>query len=257
MDIPHIPDYELLAEIGRNSLTRLFAARHRAGGFHCVVKTIRDDIDQQQLAIQSIKNEARIGLAARHRHVIRVYDAQVHVSPCYVILECVNGESLQSRLQSGPLDWAQSLVIARQIGEALVAVHQLGHVHGNLNTSSVLIRPDGTAILSEFGSAHRPGDLPAGHTFASDWHAFGMTMVELLTGESPVLTDQPNDILRYQSRTALEGWAKRRSMTLPTSLTDLFGKTTDANPRSRPSGHQILSELKWLESNDPSQSQAA
>ncbi len=273
MDLPHIPDYELLTEIGGNSLTRTFSARHRAGGFACVVKTPRDGLATDGEAQRAILREARIGLAVRHRHVIRLFDAQVHMRPYYVIMECLDGESLQVRLRREPLGVDQSLRVAWQIADGLMALHQLGFVHGAVQTSHVVIARDGTAVLTELGCAHRPGEPFAlsgnhadyvapelndgGHTFASDWYSFGITVGELLNGEVPGTVGYSRDILKYRQRSAMESWSLQRSIVWPVQLTELLARLTDENPRQRPIGTHIVEQLQELELREACLTRAA
>jgi serine/threonine protein kinase len=255
MDIPHLPDYELLAEIARSSLTCSFAARHRAGGFDCVVKLPRPEFASSPAAINAITREARIGLAIRHRHVVKTLDAQVHQSPHYLVTERMSGTTLSDRLRDGPLAWDHSLRVARQIAEALAAIHRFGFVHANLQPDKIALTSDGVAVLAEFASAHRPGEIvettldgaAAYHSFMSDWQSFAATVTEMLLGERPGDGDADNNILRYRSKSATARWVERQTVVWPQRLTELLARLTTISPQDQTTGALVIHELNSLE----------
>ena len=264
MDHPHIPDYELLATLASGPLTRIFAARHRAGGFACVVKTLQPESATNVNAIQAIAREARIGLAVRHRHVVKMLDAQIYRPPYYLVMEKLAGETLSERLDRGPLPWNHSLRLAGQVAEAVATIHGVGFVHADLRPENVIVKANDEAALTGLSRAHRPGEVSAQDgapelalSFASDWCAFGTTLTELLTGDSAHHAERTHDILRFRPKPALASWLERQSIVWPARLTDLVERLTAIQPQDRPNSAFIINELQQLATLDTDQRQAA
>jgi serine/threonine protein kinase len=274
MDIPHLPNYELHDELVGNSLTRRFAARHRAGGFACVVKTPRVEAATDPVANQIITREARLGLSVRSRHVVKLFDAQIHHPPYYVVTEQLIGDSLSDRLQDGSLTWDQSVQLAQQIARGLAAIHRIGFVHANLQPGNIVVALDGSAIVTELGAAHRPGEglsrndeysehtapelfNSVGHTFASDWFSFGLILAELLGDDSSICVDHDPDILQFRRKREVTPSIGRRLGDWPTRLSALMAKLTSPHPDARPTATFVVNELGQLELNDYRVRQAA
>lgn len=200
MDIPQVPDYELLAMTRRGPLTCDFAARHRLGGFSCIVRTLKPELASNPLAIAALIRQARIGLALRHRNIRKVIDARTHAAPFYLVMEQLCGDLLSQLIMRGMMPAAVVTTVTQQLADAVAEMHQAGYVHANIDPNNVLLKANGDAVLAGLDRAHRPGEAiiapnsTAGPTppvvrevlsdctFASDWYAYGQMVVQLQFG---------------------------------------------------------------------------
>ncbi|KAK4765729.1 hypothetical protein SAY86_026819 [Trapa natans] len=125
-----------------------------------------------------------------------------------------------------PLDWENRLKIAIGVGHGLAHLHHSGKVpHGNIKSSNILIRPDRTACISDFGlnplfgNSSPPNRVVAYHapevveirkaTFKSDVYSFGVLLLELLTGKAPnqaSLGEEGIDLPRWVQSVVREEW---------------------------------------------------
>ncbi|PKI66703.1 hypothetical protein CRG98_012898 [Punica granatum] len=125
-----------------------------------------------------------------------------------------------------PLDWDNRLKIAIGAGRGLAHLHRSGKVvHGNVKSSNVLLRPDRTACVSDFGlnplfGTSAPPNRVAGYrapevvetrkvTFKSDVYSFGVLVLELLTGKAPnqaSLGEEGIDLPRWVQSVVREEW---------------------------------------------------
>jgi type VI secretion system protein ImpC len=173
---------------------------------------------QRDPAVQRFLREARAAAQLRHPHVCPIYDVGEADGRPYVVMAYVEGESLAERLEGGRRcdDARQAAALARQVAEALAAVHALGIVHRDLKPGNILLDRAGQAVLADFGLAHPGGDAEpltvegavlgtpaymspeqaAGATRQvgplSDVYSLGVVLYRMLTGrlpfEGPTLT---------------------------------------------------------------------
>jgi Flp pilus assembly protein TadD len=112
-----------------------------------------------------LMSEARAIAALDHPAICAVYDVASDPSAGdFIVMQYVEGETLASRLASGPLPADDALRIAIRIAEALAVAHARGIVHRDLKPRNIMIGPDGAPRLLDFGVARRlipPSDIGA------------------------------------------------------------------------------------------------
>jgi serine/threonine protein kinase len=104
------------------------------------------------------RHEARTLAAFHHPNVVDVYDFGEHRAGdralAYLVMAYVDGEPLSHRIAArGRLPVAEAMSVVAQVGEALHAVHANGVVHRDIKPGNLLVRPDGTVVLVDFGVA--------------------------------------------------------------------------------------------------------
>jgi serine/threonine protein kinase len=103
------------------------------------------------------EREAQIGAAVRDPRVMGVHDVGTQDSAPYVVLELIEGSSLQKYLLSGPLPTREVARIGRELASGLAAIHRAGFVHRDLKPSNVMITPAGAIKIVDFGLAAPSG----------------------------------------------------------------------------------------------------
>ncbi len=100
------------------------------------------------------RHEARAMAVLHHPGVADVYDYGQSGPDAYIVMAHVNGEPLNQRIaERGRLTAAETMSIVTQAGRALEAAHQAGIVHRDVKPGNLIIRPDGTVVLVDFGVA--------------------------------------------------------------------------------------------------------
>jgi len=165
---------------------------------------------------QQFQQEATVLARLHHPHLVRVTDFFEQAGNAYLVMDFVEGESLGDRIQrEGPLPEAQVLEWARQLLDALAYCHAQGVLHRDVKPHNVIIRPDGQALLVDFGlvklwdprdprtrtamrgmgtpeyAPPEQYDAAAGHTDPrSDIYGLGATLYHALTGKVPPTATQ-------------------------------------------------------------------
>jgi len=153
----------------------------------------------------SLVEEARAASALNHPNIITIHDIGTAQGQRYIVMEWIEGQTLRQRLAHGPMGVAESLAIASQIVDALLAAHNGGILHRDLKPENVMITADGRVKVLDFGIAKRmaaadgappvspfvvgtPGYMSPEQTCGemldsrSDQFAFGAVLYEMLTG---------------------------------------------------------------------------
>jgi serine/threonine protein kinase len=135
--------YEVQAPIGSGGMGEVYRATDTRLGRDVAIKVASANFSDR------FDREARAVAALNHPHICTIHD----VGPNYIVMELVEGETLNERIARGPLPLTESVRIAMQIAEALEAAHEKGIVHRDLKPGNVKIKPDGTVKVLDFGLA--------------------------------------------------------------------------------------------------------
>jgi serine/threonine-protein kinase len=172
--------------------------------------------DSDSTGLARFRREARIIASLSHPNIVGVYDIGQHHSLPYIVMEFVPGSSLADLMRSGvPFTLRQKLAVLKQVCGALACAHARDIVHRDVKPANILVTPERTAKLTDFGVAHlRESDLTNGAIVGtpayippeairnyeldgrSDLYSLGVTLYEWLTGTRPYLADSIEALLR-------------------------------------------------------------
>jgi serine/threonine-protein kinase len=202
--------YRLDASIAAGGMGQVWRATDVVLGRTVAVKLLRQFVDETAQA--RFRNEARAMAALQHPGVAGVYDYGETELPdgtaaAYIVMACVDGQPLSTRiLEAGRLDAAETASIIAQAARALQAVHDAGVVHRDVKPANMVVEPDGSIVLIDFGvavTADAAGQTRADEvvgtalymapeqvtkqelTPATDIYALGAVAYHCLTGRPP------------------------------------------------------------------------
>jgi serine/threonine protein kinase len=198
--------YLLEERLGEGAGGLVFRATAPRGG-DVAVKVLRPDRARDDVQRARFRREARLAGGIDSRHVAPVLELGEIEDATYLVLPLYAGGSLAARLRAeGPIALAETADLAAQLGRGLDALHARGILHRDVKPSNVLLEPDGTAALADFGLARTADstrltedgavvgtphylapELIEGRdaTRASDVYALGCVLYECLVGEPP------------------------------------------------------------------------
>jgi eukaryotic-like serine/threonine-protein kinase len=135
--------YEILELLGAGGMGEVYRARDTRLDRAVALKVCASQF------MQRFDREARSIAALNHPHICSLYD----VGPNYLVMELVEGPTLSSRLQFGPIPLKEALKIALQIVDALQAAHEKGIVHRDLKPANIKFNAAGDVKVLDFGLA--------------------------------------------------------------------------------------------------------
>jgi serine/threonine-protein kinase len=148
--------YEITSLLGKGGMGAVFLARHRRlPGRQVAVKVLQNGAGLNPELFARFRREAEIASQLGHPNIVEVFDFDTLPDGTpFLLMEYLRGESLEARLDRGPLPLAEAFAIVRQIGSALQAAHRAGVVHRDLKPANVFLLPSDTGErvkLLDFG----------------------------------------------------------------------------------------------------------
>ena len=159
--------YELLAPLARGGMGQVWRARDRLLGRPVAVKILRSEFTDDPGFRARFRSEAQHAAMIVHPNIASVFDYGEVAAPgtqetvAYLVMELVDGESLAHLLRrERRLSPELTLSIVRQTAAALAAAHAAGIVHRDIKPGNVLMAPDGTVKITDFGVAWSAASVP-------------------------------------------------------------------------------------------------
>ncbi len=157
-------NYRILEKIGAGGMGVVFRAEHVKLRKPVAVKALFIDGEKNRRALDRFFNEVLAVTRLKHPHIVAAVDAgeQPGAGPNgapvpYLVMEYVAGSNLEDAVtDKGPLKIEQSCLVAHQVADALTEAHRQGLIHRDVKPGNVILTPDGTAKLLDFGVARLP-----------------------------------------------------------------------------------------------------
>lgn len=152
--------YQVRALLGRGGMGEVYRAHDPRLGRDVALKLLPTHLALETQRFGRFEREARLLAALNHPNVAALYGMEDWNGQRVLVLELVDGSTLEERLASGSIDVPETLGLALQIAEALEAAHEHGIIHRDLKPANIMIRRDGLVKVLDFGLAklaHAPG----------------------------------------------------------------------------------------------------
>jgi len=144
--------YEIAAPLGAGGMGEVYRARDTRLDRTVAVKILPAQFTSDPVSRQRFEREAKVISSLNHPHICVLHDIGHQDGVDYIVMECLEGETLAKRLEKGPLLLEQVLKIGREIAEALDKAHRHGVVHRDLKPGNIMLTAAGAKLL-DFGLA--------------------------------------------------------------------------------------------------------
>src|SRR6202165_4773950 len=151
--------YEIQSALGAGGMGEVYRARDARLGRDVAVKVLPANLSSDPSLRQRLEREAKAVSKLSHPHICTLHDIGHQDGVDFLVMELVEGETLEQRLTKGPLPPEQAVRYAAQIAGALAQAHKLGITHRDLKPSNVMLTKLG-AKLMDFGLAKQSGPAP-------------------------------------------------------------------------------------------------
>jgi hypothetical protein len=231
------------------------------------IKVLAENLAGDEAFRRRFLREARLSARLSHPNVVSVYDAgeEADGRP-YIVTELVDGETLAEVLSvRGPLPADETAALAVQACRGLAHAHAAGLVHRDVKPQNLLLRPDGTLKVADFGiaraaegtaltqagtvlgtAAYLSPEQALGQeaTPAGDVYSLGAVLYELLTGRPPYELDSLADLAAKQAEGAITP-VRELAPGVPQRVEDAIMRSLARNPAYRPaSADEFAQELE-------------
>ncbi len=147
-------DYELLGELGRGGFGRVYRVRDLNLERVVALKMLDPQMTLDPGVVERFRREAQLAARLQHPHVVDIYDIGGRYGLVWYTMELVEGPNLAQLVErDGPLSEARVLRLLRESLSALADAHRLGLVHRDIKPENLLMEPDGSLQITDFGLA--------------------------------------------------------------------------------------------------------
>lgn len=260
--------YELEEFIGGGGMADVYKAKDLLLGRPVAVKILHDQFKSDTEFINKFHREAQAAARLSHPNIVNIYDVGVSENLHYIVMEYVPGSTLKDKIrQEGHLSVSESLRIAKDIAGALAHAHANKLVHCDIKPHNILMMPDGSAKVADFGIARAVTEstmtysgnvVGSVHYFSpeqakgtmitpkSDVYSLGVVLYEMLTGKLPFTGETPVSIAvkHLQEEPVPVG---KIDPSIPPVVEAIVSRAMSKDPDLRPSSQDLVLEIAKAE----------
>ena len=148
-----IAHYKVTEKLGAGGMGEVYRARDERLGRDVALKILPEEFAADPSRLERFRREAHLLASLSHPNIAAIHGLEEAAGVRCLVLELVEGETLEEKIRRGPLPLEEALGIARQTADALEAAHEKGVIHRDLKPGNVKVTPEGQVKLLDFGLA--------------------------------------------------------------------------------------------------------
>jgi serine/threonine-protein kinase len=263
--------YEIKKLIGDGGMADVYLADDLLEYRKVAVKILKNEYADNREFLTRFRNESRAVATMSHPNIVRIFDVGFVDTPQYIVMEYVEGITLKEYMNlNRRLSWQDTVHFCIQILRALDHAHNKGVVHRDIKPQNIMLLPDGTVKVMDFGIATIARDeilSPEGKTIGtahymspeqakgysatnqSDVYSCGIMLYEMLTGVKPFDNENPNVVVGMHLNTVPDKITDLNP-DVPKGLEEIAVKAMEKNPNDRyKSATEMLEDFDALKND--------
>ena len=253
-----VGSYEVISILGSGGMGEVYRARDLKLGRDVAIKILPASVAGDPDRLARFEREARVLATLNHPHIGSIYGVEDSGDVRALVLELVEGPTLDERIARGPLPLSEALPIAIDIAAALETAHESGVVHRDLKPANIKLTKSGAAKVLDFGlaktvhandssetqlatevgtlvgtAAYMSPEQARGHLVdkRADVWAFGCVLFEMVTGTRVVKGETSLELLAEISSLQLD--YSRLPATTPSTVRQVLERCLQKDPQQR------------------------
>jgi serine/threonine-protein kinase len=205
--------YRILERVGLGGMATVYKGYDPTMDRYVAIKIPREDLTRDPTFRARFTQEARTLARLEHPHILPVHDFGEDAGHFYLVMRFVDGSTLRDLMVKRRLPLAQVLRLVGQVADALAYAHRNKVIHRDIKPSNILVDPDGSALLTDFGIAKLLEAAPhltgTGESLGTpnymspeqvrgqpvdgrtDIYSLGVVLYEAATGRCPFVAETP------------------------------------------------------------------
>ena len=260
--------YELQEQIGGGGMADVYKANDLLLNRPVAVKILHDQFKSDTEFIDKFNREAQAAARLSHPNIVNIYDVGVMDGAHYIVMEYVPGRTLKDKIkQEGHLSVNEALTVAKGIASALSHAHANNLVHCDIKPHNILMMPDGSAKVADFGIARAVTEstmtytgnvVGSVHYFSpeqakgtmitpkSDVYALGVVLYEMLTGTLPFTGETPVSVaMKHLQEEPVP--VRQLDPSIPPVVEAIVARAMSKDPAMRPEASEIVKDIQQAE----------
>ena len=256
--------YELQEQIGGGGMADVYRAQDLLLNRPVAVKILHEQFRSDTEFIDKFNREAQAAARLSHPNIVNIYDVGVMDDAHYIVMEYVPGRTLKDKIkQEGRLSVEEALHIAKDIASALANAHANNLVHCDIKPHNILMMPDGSAKVADFGIARAVTEstmtysgnvVGSVHYFSpeqakgtmitpkSDVYSLGVVLYEMLTGTLPFTGETPVSIaMKHLQDEPLS--VRQIDPSIPPVVEAIVTRAMSKDPAMRPDAAELMQDI--------------
>jgi eukaryotic-like serine/threonine-protein kinase len=266
--------YKIQRPLGQGGMGTVYLAEHEELNRKVALKVLHGDKAIDKLTLERFLREARAAAALDHPNIVRIHDVGQHGSVRFLVMEYVEGDTLESLLQKGgAMGLSRAVDYIAQAAAGLQHAYEKGFIHRDIKPANLMLTRDGVIKILDMGLArsiensqdkltevHDAGSVAGTPDFISpeqainaphvdiraDIYSLGATFFTLVAGKPPFQGNTTQKLAQHQMKSA----PKLTSLdkTVPPGLSAVLSKMLEKKPEDRfqTPGDVIAALAEWL-----------